>query len=380
MNSKMNRNFEKYSLKFDFNQLGGSYIINSQDIVSEDNPQTIIYPEVTFILQEHIGAGGSGSVSRAKIANCSINPSLNGKDVAIKFFTPSHGFSSEQKHQYEKNKMIKYQLDEDGTIVKINNVASLYFDIRSGSVLKNTLIYEYGGEILQNYRDSLYHNEINNKRILIQLFTILRYLTNNKNNMQNDIHTENIVYLIDENGLINIQIIDFGASFGIEELRTGAETLVNRTNINSPEAIKNFLMNNNQTYPYQGIEGVNEKDFSKWYYYPFISILFFIYTGLQYSTHEKPLLRGIINMEGPAPSNVFDYKMEILSRLLNNEYIKFYFYRKSFNKYINKDLNILATDFAPRYTRIFELIDMMCKPIINLRGTEDSVLALLNDL
>jgi hypothetical protein len=376
----MDNNYQKYSLNINFNQLGGSYIINSEQNMTGTDPQIIVYPEVTFKLEEHIGAGGSGSVSRARIINCSINPSLNDKVVAIKFFNSSHGFTAESKKQYEKDKMISYHLDADGSILKINNTATLYFDIRSGTKLKNTLVYEYGGTPLTTYKDSLFHNEINNKRILIQLFTILRLLTNEKNNMHNDLKCENIVYLIDGNGLINIQLIDFGASFGIEELRTGTETLIKRTNMNSPEAIKNFLVNNHQTYPYQGIEGVDERNFSKWYYYPLVSLLFFLYTGKEYSTGESPLINEIINMVNPGFTTIFQHKIDIISRLLNNDFIKYYFYHRSYNKYINKDLNILSTEFAPKYTIIQNLIDNMCKPIINERISEDAVLVELNKL
>jgi hypothetical protein len=376
----MVKNYEKYSLNINFNQLGGSYIINSEQNMLGADPKIISYPEVTFKLEEHIGSGGSGSVSRAIIINCSINPSLNGKVVAIKFFNSSNGFTAESKKQYEKDKMISYHLDADGSILKINNAAILYFDIRSGTKLKNTLVYEYGGETLNKYKDSSYHNEINNKRILIQLFTILRLLTNEKNNMHNDLKCENIVYLIDGNGLINIQLIDFGASFGIEELRTGTGTLIRRTNMNSPEAIKNFLVNNHQIYPYQGIERVDERNFSKWYYYPFLSILFFIYTGKEYSTGESTLINEIINMVNPGFTTIFQNKIDIISRLLNNDFIKYYFYHRSYNKYINKDLNILSTEFAPKYTIIQNLIDNMCKPIINKRLNEDEVLAELNKL
>lgn len=376
----MDNNYQKYSLNIDFNQLGGSYIINSEQNMTGTDPNIIVYPEVTFRLEEHIGTGGSGSVSRARIINCSINPSLNDKVVAIKFFNPSHGFTAESKKQYEKDKMITYHLDTDGSILKINNTPSLYFDIKSGSKLKDTLVYEYGGEILNKYKDSLYHNEINNKRILIQLFTILRLLTNEKNNMQNDLKCENIVYLIDKDGLINIQLIDFGSSFGIEELRAGTETLNKRTNMNSPEAIKNFLVNNNKIYPYQGVEGVNEREFSKWYYYPFLSLLFFLYTGKEYSTGEAPLINEIINLVTPGFTTLFKHKIDILSRLLNNDFIKYYFYQNSYNKYINKDLNILSTEFAPKYTIIQNLIDNMCRPIISERMSEDAVLVELNKL
>lgn len=375
----MDRIYHKYSLNIDFNQLGGSYIINSASTTDPTNPNIIIYPEVTFLLKSHLGSGGSGSVQLAEIITCSIDPSLNGKHVAIKSFTPSNGFTSEQKQQFEKNKLVKYQLDNDDFLVKINYISTLFFDIKTGP-LSNTLIYEYGGDILSKYKNSPYRNEINNKRILIQLFTILRYLTVQKNNMQNDLKAENIVYLIDKDDLINIQLIDFGASFGIDELYMGAETLKNRANMNSPESIKNYLVANNQVYPYKGIEGINERDFSKWYYYPFISILFFLYTGKEYSTGPDSVMKSIMELEEPVFTTPFKYKMDVLSRLLNNDFIKYYFYHNTFSKYINKTQNILSYEFAPTYTIIQNLFNNMCKPIISERMGEETVLEELNKL
>jgi hypothetical protein len=351
-------NYQKYSLNINFNQIGGSYIINSAGISDAINTNIIKYPEVSFLLKNYLGAGGSGSVSLAEITECKIDPSLNGKKVAIKTFNDSVGFSSEDRQKHEKNKLLKYQLDRDGTILITENLSVLYFDIKSGP-LKHTLVYEYGGDILSNYVSSPYHNDINNKRILLQLFTILRHLTNDKNNMHNDLKCENIVYLVDEKGLINIQLIDFGASFSIDKLRSGEETLIRRTNMNSPEAIKNYLLNNTQVYPYQGIEGVNERDFSRWYYYPFISILFFLYIGKEYSTGPTSIMKSILNKEEPNFTTMFKYKIDILSRLLNNDFIKKYFIK---------------------YPIIQNLINTMCKPIINERMNEDEVLAELNKL
>ena len=340
------------------NLLGGSYSVASQGITEKKD--VVIYPEVSILLKEEIGKGGSGSVQLGLIIEC-VNSNLIGKKVAIKSFFPSGPFTPEAKKKYEKEKMTTFHLDEEDKIIENPLIASLYFDITDGP-LKNCLVYEYGGNILSNYITSPYWNLNNNKRIMYQLFKIFYDLAQ-KDNMHNDVKCDNIVYSVDATGNVNIKLIDFGSSMSISALNTGKENFGRRVNMNTPETIYNHLLNNKPEIK-KLVDDLNPalNNFNKWYYYPFISIICFIFTGRQYSTGGN----GYINDLTPQPQPTKEHwKRAAYDLLINNENIK-------------NTLKInTKEEFKSYLPQIYELIDNICKPIPSDRMSEDKILTLL---
>ncbi len=335
--------------------LGGSYTISSVGTIQQK--QVIIYPEVSIIINKSLGSGGSGSVDLGIIVDCARNNNLLGKKVAIKsFFADS--FSSEAKKNYEKSKMISFHLDEDNQIIENPNIASLYFDITNGP-LKDCLVYEYGGDILSNYITNPNYNLENNKRIIYQLFTIL-YQLSEKDNMHNDIKCENIVYTVDSSSNVNIKLIDFGSSMSILSLNNGTENFGRRTNMNTPETIHNHLINNKS-----GLMSLNPKlnNFNKWYYYPFISIVCFLFTGIEYSTGNS-YLNTIIEQQ-PSRNH---WKLAAYNILINNDNVK-QFLRTN-----------VKPDFISKLSQIELLIDSLCKVNPSEREEYSNILVRIIDL
>ena len=209
---------------------GGSYTLSKEVVVDHVGDEIkYIYPEVTIITSKtKIGSGGTGSVTLGRIENCILNPSLNGRQIAIKNFVE---YDTESKEK-EKRNMLTYRIDEDGKIIEHPLIASLYFDIKYGP-LKNKLIYEYGGKTLSAYRVGVPEYSLeNNKRILIDLFTIFAELVH-KDNMHNDIKCANTVYSIEPTGVVKTKLIDFGSSRSISQMESGIDSFKSRTNINN---------------------------------------------------------------------------------------------------------------------------------------------------
>ena len=257
--------------------------------------------------------------------------------------------------------MLTYRIDEDGKIIEHPLIASLYFDIKYGP-LQNKLIYEYGGKTLSAYRYGVKEYSLeNNKRILIDLFTIFAELVH-KDNMHNDIKCANTVYSIEEPSLVvKTKLIDFGSSRSISQMETGKDSFVLRTNMNSPEAILNYLHLNK----WPGFEVSFTKNFKRWYYYPFISILYYLYTGNEYSTGDKSYMHQLY---GSTSSSKQKYKFNCLEHLKNNENIK-----QDLAKHIHiKDSALL--------TKLNNIIDMMCVLNPDERASEEAVLGALNKL
>jgi serine/threonine protein kinase len=348
---------------------GGSYIINSEGIT--ENRQLIIYPEVSILIETDplgsgnsyvLGSGGSGEVKLGTIIKCTKNDKLIGKQVAIKSFFSDKKFTPTDKKIYEKFKMTSFQLDEEETLIEHQYIASLYFDITTGP-LKDSLIYEYGGNTLCSYISSPFHNLENNIRIMKQLFNILYQLAN-RDNMHNDIKCDNIVYSVDSNNNVNIKMIDFGSSVSISALDAGTVTLGDRTNMNTPETIYNHLKNNK----YGGqdlIKHIVDQSyniFNRWYYYPFISIMCFLFTGVEYSTGNHAYIHELIGWQPPKER----MKYRAFEILLNNEHIK---------RYLEQNIYPIFAHYLPELNT---LIDEMCKPIPSTRRSEDNIIELLS--
>ena len=360
MNTEYQKKYLKYKIKYlnmldkINNQSGGSYNITSDGRINE----IISYPEVSFIINVRLGMGGSGAVTKAIIKDCSINPSLIGKQVAIKNFGENYGNSRDPADlaKSEAANLISYLLDKEGELVKISNIPSLLFNIKKGP-LANNLVYEYGGlELRYLLQDKKNYTIENIKLILIDLFKILKKLTIKNDNMHNDIKQENIVYDINEQGLISVNLIDFGSSRRISKLESGEDNFIKRTNINSPETIKNHLQKSNST-----------NNFSRWYYYPFISIMFFLLTGIEYSTGPS---RHIL-ISTLFTFNDKTYKEDMLKIILENKSIK----------------NELSNRINPKFRyierlieKINNIIDLLCKEEPIERASEEDVIRLIGEL
>ena len=347
----------EYLQKYTFNNLlsGGSYKITSEGSIEKKD--VIIYPEVSILVNKFIGRGGSGSVNLGVIISCNINPTLVGKHIAIKNFMskPKLGLSEKQTKDSEKAKMLEFKLDEDNKLVETQHIASIFFDVDSGP-LANSLIYEFGGDTLCSYVGKTHHTLENNKRIMRQLFTVL-YELQKKDNMHNDIKCENIVYSIDSNNNVNIKLIDFGSSKKISKLNSGEANFSDRTNMNTPETIYNHLKSNN----YQGlaIDDPKYNNFNRWYYYPFISIITFLFTGKEYSSGDS------MYVEPADYKDRKDRKNKILINLLDNNNIK-----TILQRYIYPQFN----SYLPK---LYDLIDKICIPEPLARTSEDIILSIL---
>lgn len=337
------------------NQIGGSYTITSNGNINE----IISYPEVSFIIDVRLGMGGSGAVTKAIIKDCQQNPSLIGKKVAIKNFGENHGNSRDPADlaKLEADNLILYLLDKEGELVKIQNIPSLLFNIKNGP-LANNLVYEYGGLELKYLLDDKKNYTIDNiKLILIDLFKILRKLTLENDNMHNDIKQENIVYDINEQGLLTVNLIDFGSSRRRTKLESGEDDFILRTNINSPETIKNHLKKSNLP-----------NNFSRWYYYPFISIMFFLLTGIEYSTgpSDSTLLTKIFKLNDKKT-----YKENMLKIILDNKYIK---------SELSKRMNPQFLSIEGFIDKINNIIDLTCKEDPTDRASEEDLIRLFEEL
>ena len=340
------------------NLLGGSYIIASHGETTKKD--LIVYPEVSILLDDYLGSGGSGSVQLGIIIDCSKDARLIGKKVAIKTFKGDKLFTIQQKKDYEKNKMLKFSLDENGVLKQTDYVASLYFDIITGP-LEHRLVYEYGGKTLCNYvkESPLVYNNSNNKRIMYQLFSVLHALIA-KDNMQNDIKCENIVYSVNPQNEVDIKLIDFGASMSITALNDRTDNFGRRTNMNTPETIYNHLLYNTNplTKQWALLQTPTLNKFNKWDYYPFISMIYFLYSKQQYS---PDYIFSII----PSQKSKEDAKLEAFKILINNDNIK------------------MAIDTIPNINetqklQFLKLIDMMCKPLPDERAEPDIIIDFLH--
>ena len=339
------------------NLWGGSYIIDSDGVVKN----LIEYPEVSILLEDKIGEGGSGSVKLGTIIECKRDVRLIGKKVAIKEFKRDYKHTSEEKKNYEKQKLVDFGLDYNEHLIETEYYPSLYFDIMNGP-LKNQLVFEYAGNTLCNYireKPEIY-NINNNRRIMLQLFKILFELAK-KDNMQNDIKCENIVYKVNFDNSVDVKLIDFGSSMSISELNAGKVNFGNRTNMNTPETIYNYLLHNKNFKSWAEQLNLLLNNFNRWYYYPFISIVYFLYAGQEYSTGN--------NSNGYIHNNITADSKEKWKQSV------FYYLSENQNIIDNIDkLNI------PGSEKIFlnELIDMICIPEPRARASEETVIDFLS--
>jgi len=317
---------------------GGSYKIESPGSIVP--VQIIKYNEVVILIDKQIGSGLFGDVYGGKIIECKINSKLNFKNIAIKKFKDS------SKKPLEKDNLLTYNLDKDNELIEIINVPSLYFDINTGP-LAGSLIYEYGGDILTNYFTSSCYSLINNKKILIDLFITLKILTDDHDNMHNDFKCDNIVFYCDDDGKVNIKIIDYGESLHISQLEKRQVAFNSRTNMNTPETIYNFLHYKcGKQEPYS-----DYYNFSKWYYYPIISIMFFLFTGNQYSTgsFDNHIIKKVLGYpEKISAKYQCEFKENVLKYLLDNNNIK-----KHLEQLIKPDMVYLLP-------KLFNIIDKVC--------------------
>jgi hypothetical protein len=341
------------------NLSGGSYTISSSGITEQKH--LIVYPEVSILLHGKLGTGGSGSVQLGTIIECNRDITLIGKKVAIKSFFPSSGFTEKDKKEYEKKKMTEFGLDINEQLIEIPNVAILYFDITTGP-LQHRLIYEYGGNTLCNYirENPEIYNTNNNKRIMRQLFKILFKLSK-KDNMQNDIKCDNIVYKVNPDNTVDIKLIDFGASLSISKLNSGGENFGRRTNMNTPETIYNHLLHNNNpiTQIWAKTQNPSLNNFDKWYYYPFVSVVYFLYTGREYSTGNGFLYKYI----QPQPSKEH-WKQRAFELLSDNTII------------IDNIKKINIPEKEKEFIK--KLIEMMCKQVPSERASPEKIIEFLS--
>jgi serine/threonine protein kinase len=359
---------EKY-LKLQKILIGGSYIIDSfiSSTRFPNNKTEYKYQEVTILVDDiEIGWGGSGIVKSGIITECSVNPYLINKKVAIKKFNRYGRFSSNQKKTYEKDKMINFGLDSNDTLVINPHVATLYFDINTGPLVDH-LIYEYGGKTLNTYYGSTDCNLENNKCIMVQLFKILNELSKKNHIMHNDVKTDNITYDINTtDGTINIKLIDFGSSMSILKLNRKEELFTTQLNMKTPETIYNYLNSNSETKLFNEIKGTengkNYNVFDKWYYYPFISIVCYLFTGIEYSTGSNTHINNVVGIQ----RDQFIRHKKILEILLDNNIIKCL---------IKKEIK---EDFKVYLPKLNELIDMVCKGVPGDRYDEDNIIEILN--
>ena len=367
-------NLKKKYINYKKNLIGGSYLIESHGTLLLEN-NICIYPELSILLEDDIiGSGGSGSVNLGTIIECSINPILINKTVAIKTFKdPKNKIS-------EKEMLKKFTLDVDNELLEISFIPTLYFDIISGP-LKDKLVYEYGGNTLNTYFDSENCNIKNNIHIMLQLFTVLYNLAKNHDNMQNDIKNLNITYNINRDE-ININLIDFGSSRSINKLNNKDDNFKRRTNMNTPETIYNFLTNNNRLDLFletttENETNIDEKynNYNRWYYYPFISIVCYIFTGNEYSSGKAGTLfienlidkTKILDESGNFQMTL--WKTEALNVLLNNDNV------------IRFLTEHLPEKFQPYLESILKpIINMICKPIPNERASEEEIISFLTQL
>jgi len=370
MDLNLKKKYIKYKqkyLKMQTKLIGGSYTINSSGI---EKTQTLYeYPEFSILSDKSIGSGGSGSVKLGIIIKCSINPDLINKKVAIKAFFKDTHFSSEQRQQYEKQKMLTFGLDEVDRLVIDPQIATLYFDIKNGP-LKDNLIYEYGGKTFDKYyNDSTVCNLENNKRIMIQLFKILFELAQ-RDNMHNDIKTVNITYDINDTNEVNIKLIDFGSSMSISKLNDGSENFRRRINMKTPETIYNFLNSNGLTDKFFEVNGTiggkNYNIFNKWYYYPFISIVCYLFTGIEYSTGNPARINELIGKIYPFDDIVL--KKKLLGVLLDN---------KNIIQFITENIK---PEFHSYLDHLIELINLVCIGSPSERNNEHNIIEFLEKL
>lgn len=340
---------------------GGSYSVDSQG--QKEQKEIIVYPEVSILINNgKIGEGGSGSVALGLITECSINNNLIGKKVAIKTFFKDYNYTSEQKKNYEKGKLTSFNLDEEGKINEQQFIASLYFDIKNGP-LKDCLVYEYGGNTLCDYVRSPYWNLKNNKRIMYQLFYIFYELAKN-DNMHNDVKCDNIVYTVDDENNVNIKLIDFGSSMSISALNSNIENFGRRTNMNTPETIYNHLFNNKPEIK-KLVNSLNPElnNFDRWYYYPLISIICFLFTKREFSTGGIGYMHDIT----PRAKSKEEWKFNAYNILVNNDNIK-----EVLNIHTERD------DLRSHLPELMRLVDDMCKPLPSERIDENDVLEILS--
>ena len=253
--------------------------------------------------------------------------------------------------------MTQFNLDAEDKLVENPYLATLYFDIKTGP-LENSLIYEYGGKTLDAYFKNNNDTFQNNIHIMQQLFKIL-YDLSQKDIMHNDIKSENLVYDIGLDGLIKIKLIDFGSGISIKKLDDGYENFQRRTNMNTPETIMNYLYHNN--IGVKPLDGYNK--FYRWYYYPFISIMYYLFTGNEYSTGSINYFKNNIKYK-----NSIDYKQTYLSMLMDNNILKTELKTQIIDKYIQyKDI-------------LTNLIDMICIPNPTERMDEKVIIDFLSKI
>jgi hypothetical protein len=351
--------------KFKFINLnldGGSYEIN----ISESYSKIYKSNEVIIEIEEDIiGEGGSGQVKRGTILNCRNHPELNNKIVVLKYFRDSESMYDEQR------KLLTYNLDVDNGLINIDSLATLYFVIKN----KNCLVYDYGGDILVNFIKKTEHNPLiynfkNIASIIKQLLVILFKVTNEHNNMHNDLKGENIVYVINPDNSVTIKLIDFGSSLKLDELNSGKELkFKKRININSPETIIRHLKLNNQIIPEYDSFDTN---FNRWYYYPVISILAMLLCGQEYSS--GPRKNSYLKKFEYFTINNLENKLFVLKNLLDTNNIKTYI-----TSFCNKNLKT-SFNYPKNIEIILNLIDLMCKPNSHDRIAESDIIKLLETI
>jgi len=347
---------------------GGSYVISDEHIsITEiENNYLIQYPQLKICVKKRkIGQGGTGTVYSGKILQTSLDGSLNETKIIIK------KFKCMNKLNYEYNNLQIFQLDTSNEIVRIPSLVPLLFKIDSG-YLRNSLVYEYGGIDLGNFTTGKsYYNLANIKQIIIDLHNILNKLTNSYDNFHNDIKTDNIVYTINENNCAIIKLIDFGSSKQLSKINSDDDKPYYkiRCNMNTPEMIKMHIRLNQEFFNQEILADINYdiEYYKKWYYYPMASIIFFLFTGQEYSTGDNSFIQStqwFKNIKNnPRPIR----KYYIMTNLLDNDNIKI-----ALRDTIN-------TQFSYLYGNICNIFDELCKEDPTNRISNDSFINLINE-
>ena len=149
--------------------------------------------------------------------------------------------------------------------------------------------------------------------------------------------------------------------------------------MNTPETIYNHLKNSARGN-YLSLPFAHEElnNFNRWYYYQFISIVYLLFTGVEYSTGNSAYIISKIMKKDDENINKIiteiktldskeKWKLLTYNILLNNDtYIKTYFEQNIYEQF---------RDYLPILNT---LINEMYKPIPSTRMSEDAIIELLS--
>lgn len=384
-------NIKFYKLT-DNNLCGGSFEISKKGTKKNN---IIKYPEVTIELGEKIGKGNTSIVYIGKIIDSSVAPQLKNKIVVIKQLKDRNNdiTSLEKTFKRESSKLKYFNLDKDNEIVEIDNIIPLYFKIKYEPI-EYSLIYEYGGNSLKtfyedNHKNSKVYNKKNIISILNQLFNVLYTITHRPYlNLHNDLKGNNIVYSINKDNSVKINLIDFGNSLKRTKLEgeEGFKLFKDKVFVNTPEIITNFILANKEDMIlYEDIKKKNNLPdiklpelvkttyFKRWYYYPFVSIISMLLTDNEYSTGKQSYLDKLFRREYK------DYNLDKKDYIFIRK-LRMYEYISDINKLKDYIIRKIKVKDIVDLDILFKLIDGLYIEDASKRLKKDEVIELINKL